>query len=391
MRSGWPRGRRPLALVALAALAALAVTSVLLVTIDREDSGSNGSSPATSQAAPSASASPSTTERGAVLRPAGSAQFYADTRLALSPLIVHVREIPQSLSALALPRGGSFRALASLGTAWASDVATARDLVRRLPVGTQVLPAYAKRLYEVGALLYLQATKSIAVAASALTVSARVATARSALRLLQLGDRTFDSAYRLLNKDRSLSTQEMIFPVTVPDFAAPASAPVYDTAEALAARGVWALQHADSLRVLRRQVAFPSADDDASRVRQRVKALGSPVPGDALTREGSVTIRLAALTVAEAVPATPLATPLTLIGQQLWRIGRDLLAQSRETTAPGLSLELPPVEQDVVQRVLYNGGVFDGTPPPLRPGDEPGAGVPGGLPVLNPLAILGGN
>lgn len=387
-RSGLFQGRR-LALtlvVVLAAASALVVSAVLLVD-DGDDRGAAGPTPLTTSTTPVAASVPTSST------PASAAvQYYADTRVALSPLIVHVRDIPQALSALAIPGSQTFTALASVGESWESDVATARDLVTRLPATSTPSGLTVKSLYQSGSMLYVESARAISVAA-AQTSAERVVTAQRGLRYLQIADRTFDSAYRLLNAGSELSNSEMIFPVTVPDFTSVKRKDVYDLQPAVATVGVWARDHKAVLLAARSAVAASPrpATSTPSALRRDIKNLGSPVPADPLSREGVITVRLGALVVAESLtlPNGLEADRLSQIGRQLWTTGAVLLARTGETRAAGVGLGLP-APPEFPRDLLFSGGAFNGTPPPLQPGDGPGAGVPGGLPMLDPLAILGG-
>src|SRR5258707_983433 len=84
--------------------------------------------------------------------------YYGAVKAALSPLLIHVREFPALLTRYTAPDTGAAPAsVADTGRALASDFATARDLVRRIP------PPQAELgdVYELATVLYVEAARTI--------------------------------------------------------------------------------------------------------------------------------------------------------------------------------------------------------------------------------------
>ncbi|HEY0399265.1 MAG TPA: hypothetical protein VGF00_12805, partial [Acidimicrobiia bacterium] len=113
-----------------------------------------------------------------------------------------------------------------------------------------------------------------------------------------------------------------------------------------------------------------------------------PAPGSSqpAPAQGSTDVlSLAALTEAEALHGTAVSDSgrrLQAVAAALWSVGRGLAAGHSRPAVP----EFPGPGPDAA--LLDAGGLFNGHPPPLQPGDPPDKDVPGGLPPLN--AVLSG-
>lgn len=326
--------------------------------------------------------------------------FYRDARLALAPLINHVRDLPAALKELAeqrepvSPTGRS--SLVAEARRWTSDMATARDLVSRLAPRTEATVRQAADLYVTAAMLQGEAAQSVVAAATTPVATRMRSLASAGLRYYRLGDRLFDSGFRLLNAEKALNASELIFPPSVPDVSGrpvpqhPAEQPV----------SAWSSKHQpdiDAILALARTFPRRSAGHSSvvlNRLATQLDAaqakLGASVPDSTAAQEAVVGLRLGVLVLGEAARA--MAEPdgesrtarLHLIGERLW----DGAIASLPAGISAANSQLPPSGYPV--RLVFRGGVFDGRPPALRTGEGPLAGVPGGVPPLNPALLTSG-
>lgn len=346
----------------------------------------------------------------AVAAPSGP-EFYQAARTALSPLIVHAGELPAGLRAAI--EDAPEPALAARAESWVEDLATARDLVSRLAPPAGPAGAHVKQSYETAAMLQAEAARAL-VMATRQEPGRQQSAARTGYRLHLLGERLFDSAFRLLNDQQALRAGQLVLPARIPDFTVNGSDPDRPAA-AIGAERVdsgpqrlvadWFGEHEAELARAVGILRATSGEYGATAPDQveRARALGAAarsvmrsLPHSTAGQEGGTALALAMLAAAESlrplpgassVAAAELALRLRLIAERLWDSGLTLLEQ--DPTIPGgvrgvLGLPTPAAAQDL----LWTGGVFDGNPPPLRPGEDPGAGVPGGLPALDPNQIL---
>jgi hypothetical protein len=338
--------------------------------------------------------------------------FYQNAKKSLSPLLIHVRQIPTTLAAVShgdsRPGGG----LTSLAASWADDCATARDLVSRLPAPEGPVGSTVKDLYETAAMLDGEAARILSETPDIEDPQLRRAASTAGSRLYLLGDRVFDIAERTLNQGGAVLQGELVYPAAVPDFKAEGldpdqpGAPRPDRSGMLnnnPVTGDWysavrkpVAEAERDLKATGRSYGAASAPNlkavslDLDRLQAQMAA---PVPAAENGREGVVAIRLAMVVVGESLRpqgAGPVnaerAARLRLIGERLWASGATLLRTA--AAVPSNALALSPA--GLSQPLLWQGGVFNGHPPVLLPGQDPGTGVPGGLPALNPLQIFGG-
>ena len=329
--------------------------------------------------------------------------FYADLKISLAPLLAHTVALPAALEqAQRQPVSGEVAALAG---GWADDAATARDLVGRLNPPPSPVGLPARRMCELGAALYVESARTLERLAGEDRDEARNEAATSGLRLRLLADRLFDAAKRLLNP-QWVSDTSLILPAEVPDFEQKEPG-LLDHDPDTVPTSRWALNHrshlADALDVLEQTVPFSALADSPDRIpawsetlRTVGRQLAGPVPATRTAREAGFLFRLALLTQVEALTAaaTPIgasdstfapAQRLRLIGDELWTLSEDLF----ETD--GVRLEQQPLPAAGIDpTILRRGGLFDGRPPPLAPGDRPDVGVPGGLQLPDPSKVFSG-
>lgn len=318
--------------------------------------------------------------------------YYATARASLSPLIVHVRELPAALAGLAegdAPAAG----LRVRAMRWVEDCANARDLVGRIPVPPGPAGSHVGVLYQSAAMLHTEAARLAAAAAGPGSVDRRRADAVLGQRLYVLGDRMFDSAYRLLNDGGVLTRSDLRFPGAVPDFSAsptgtlapPAIVPVG------APLGAWIETHRSDVQALVAAMGREPAGTGAAVAGDLTESqgrLGDPLQ-EIRAQESVTGMRLAALVLAEASTRSSSSADVTtdrlvLLAGRVWSSSAALFPDADLRSVMTLSSVAAADE-----RVLFTGGHFNGTPPPLGPSDEPGTGLPGGLPTLDPQLLLG--
>jgi hypothetical protein len=375
---------------------------------------------------------------------AETSAFYRDARLSLSHLLTHLPQQSQLFKGL-LAGQAPTPATADLARAWANDYATARDLVGRLPAPPAAQPA--RDLYRLGAMLYVESARTLAAApggtaaagGTASTGTAAGGTAstgaasggadpaqevRAARRLQLLGDAAFDAGHRLLlpqTESGAIAVERPAVPA-VPDFAADGVAPpaadvpaseipgsdipapprtrpaVLDQVSTLARQAsAWMaggppvpggnVNAAGVLRAAATALASgasePAAGKSGPASGSSQPASGSSQPASA--QGSSDVLSLAALVEAEALHgAAPSESGrrLQAVAAALWSVGRELPAGPSRPAVP----EFPDPGPDAA--LLDAGGLFNGHPPALQPGDPPDKDVPGGLPPLN--AVLTG-
>jgi hypothetical protein len=72
-----------------------------------------------------------------------------------------------------------------------------------------------------------------------------------------------------------------------------------------------------------------------------------------------------------------------MLSNDVWNTARTLV--------PASGSAIPVLGPSAVPRsAVFTGGAFSGRPPALKPGDDIAAGLPGGLPPIDPTQILRG-
>jgi len=344
--------------------------------------------------------------------------FYDQVRLSLSPLLGHVQLIKTTLRQALEESETPSASLADVVGPWVEDTATARDLVGRLIPPGRPEGAAVRDLYTAGAMLYLESVRTLARTPRITDAALRHETARSGLRIYDLADRVVDQAKRVLNLHGDLQLGELTLPAEVPNFVAEnlqsgATGPVSPEGAGFAdATGPqlrpreWSAKFQPALaRAMADQREAAGAYGPApsptatllalaGRLDAAAAEIGTPVPDTPAGREGLVALRLALLVESESlrVAASPaqdgapvMAGRIRLVGERLWGVGSELLA------AAGVALPAGGIgDARLDPALLREGGVFKGSPPPLRPGEPADKGVPGGLRVPDPNKALNG-
>lgn len=342
--------------------------------------------------------------------------FYSNVRRSLTPLLNDAPRLSALLDEIASgtePRP----AVSNLAEQWADNFATARDLVGRLPPLGQRWAQAARALYHLGASVYVEAARGVPrIVEVASRPEQRREALKAARRLQLLGDRLFDAGSRLLrgeeSTERSVEVSELL-PPPVPDFADEALAagehaagPTIPTAtspdQEVTSPSRWLKRHQSDIAGAVRKLSHPpdwwlqqhaSSDVlgmEAQSLEEQVGLLGAPLPAGHTAQEGLHGLRLALLIGAESIRALAWADDaggpdleasrrLWLLAERLWAVAGDLLVSAGVGT--GSLYALTPSGLD--PELLDPGGIFHGNPPPLRPGDDPGKDVPGGLPALD--------
>ena len=351
---------------------------------------------------------------------ADAQRFYADVKTSLVPLLAHVGTLPATLhQAESQPVSPD---LAAVAHSWAEDVATARDLVGRLIPPARPVGVHVRDLYEFGAMVYGESARSLARLPALADGAARTETARSGRRLYLVGDRLFDQAKRLLDLHGDLGVDPMVtLPAEVPDFDKEGLGPGGASARIPEGSGFteanpatipatrWRDDHlgrlAGAARALSRTAdphrAIAVDRDQLRRWSGELQAASrdsaGPVPGARAARQGSFLLRLSLLVESESLAVLSTVTSpddaafeqaqrLRLIGDRLWGLGRDLFAADGVRLPASLDL----AETGIDPGILRRGGMFNGHPPPLKPGEPADTGVPGGLRVPVPADVFPG-
>ena len=339
-------------------------------------------------------------------------------KTSLAPLLIHVATLPEALRRAELEPASTN--LGAAAEAWVDDIATARDLVGRLLPPPRKEGRHVRELYELGTMLFGESARSLQRLDTVSDMGARVEAAQSGRRLHVVADRVFDQAKRLLDLHGDLELDmSVILPTEVPDFdregpgspggsvPAPKDSGFADRDPPTIPPARWGIahrRHLDGVAAILKQTAdFSRVVSDARQhlarwsgeLRAASRQLAGPVPETGAARQASFVLRLSLLVESEALavlsvagapdgPTLQQAQRLRLIGDRLWMLGRELFAAD--------GVPLPPPNQlpdtGIDPTMLRRGGMFNGHPPPLQPGDPPGTGVPGGLRVPDPNEVF---
>lgn len=334
-----------------------------------------------------------------------AAAFFDDARQSLSHLLASA---PQLTGLLAEVASGAqpVPAVAGLSQKWADDFATARDLVGRLtPPAGLAWGTEARSLYEMGAALYAEVARTVPRIIATTESTERQEALKAARRLELLGERVFDAGHRLLRAEGGDGIiVGRILPAEVPDFAQEglepsqgASAPPLPAAGGTESKPLGAREWigrqkdvlAEGIGLIDASVPWLSSRPaDPGPVRQAAAALEQVSrqldghrPAGLAAQEGAQDLRLALLVTAESLRTVELeqARRLRLIAEHLWGSATTMLVSGGAGSRSRYELARSGLDP----ALLRTGGLFNGHPPPLQPGEDPGKDVPGGLPPVD--------
>jgi hypothetical protein len=309
-------------------------------------------------------------------------KYWADSKTALSPLLLYVRQLPLSVKAVRDSGGQASSAQLHQAKIMASSFADARDLVGRIAVPATA-PHGVGELLQAACQLYRQSALTLREVAHVPAGEPRVAAAARAGALLAVGDRLFDQVRRTLaidsiGQDNSPTEFQYLPPVpAVADLPGGAAKPSGSSVD-------------DNLREAGRLInqasaGAPLSPADSEKLRSIASALeiskgeqGEDVIGARLA------IALAVIANnAQADGQARSADEILMISNDLWNQASTLESHPRSVIE---RLGAPKLSRDEI----WTGGQFDGHPPALKPGQDVGSGLRGGLPKVDPTQILKG-
>jgi hypothetical protein len=311
--------------------------------------------------------------------------YFSQLRRGLSPLLLHVRALPATITALERARGVATTSQLNQAGYMAESFATARDLVGRLRVPPQA-PQAVGELMQLSCELYRRSALALVELRTVAPGEAALVVVRRADALHVIGDRIIDQVRRVLAVDRAGADAAHIeyrYAPPVPDVAELTGS----TAPLGVARGSVRSDLEDAAALLDRLssgLGRPTADDVRTLTNVAMRLQEHAAVGD----EPVVAARLAVLLGLLAADAAThgqgtSVDVLLMLSNDLWQQGRALASPSRRP------LPLLPRPR-IARSLVWTGGAFDGRPPPLKPGQDVGAGLPGGLPTVDTSKILRG-
>jgi hypothetical protein len=313
-------------------------------------------------------------------------RYWGDTKRAISPLLLYVRQLPSEISTVQNNGNRISATQAHQARGMAESFATARDLVGRIEPPASA-PAGLAELLQVACQLYRESAFTLTELSVAPRASSGAAVVRRAASLEAIGDRLFDQVRRVLAIDAIGAEQTPVEyhyapPVpaltTLTGSATPASSDGRDLDEQLRSAGV----------LIARASTGGAAVTPATTWRELQQIARDLEGARTPSSEDVIAVRLAvALAIlAEDAPVHGghgSADELLMLSNDIWNQARSL------STAPH-----PAVSRLAVPRTsraqVWTGGAFGGRPPALIPGQDLASGLPGGLPPIDPAAILGG-
>jgi hypothetical protein len=347
--------------------------------------------------------------------------YYHDLELSLAPLLQHALNLRRTLVDLAGDSTSGSPVPRDVAHTWIEDVATTRDLVGRLtpPKLDDADGGHVHLMYVAGTMLYLETARIADIALGTSDRAEAQQIGRAALRVWLIAERAFDQGRRLLNSSGSLGNRhDFLTPKEVPDFTEEQIEPGATGPPSLGGSGYldrdgaaietqkWGRFYRKPLGDAADLLSGPRVENpaggEAKLDHEQLLRLASGLrrvshelttyPSDGLAREGAVALRLALLTQAESL-TLELQTDeklqkecqrLGLIGNAIFDVGRKILIGADAINEEQLGVRLTGAA--LKNRILYEGGLFNGNPPPIAPGESPAKDVPGGLgvPSLGP-------
>lgn len=319
------------------------------------------------------------------------AAYFVDAKTALSPLLLYVRALPTNIKALQEDdgAGASASTIRQMFT-MAEAFATARDLVGRIAVPAQA-PAGAGELLQIASQLYRQSALAVTELSTVEAGEPGRAVLDRALQLQILGDRVIDQVRRVLQID-AVGPEEAPIEYQYPP-PVPAISDVTGADRSVAGTSTLE-QDLEEARAFLEDVSanedYDPKDSDGQQFQDLARRLENAAGSLDSTDQGE-DVLAARLALVLAIVATEAreqgqdgsVDALLMISNDLWNQARTLTASPHREIA---ELDEPSKPRSEV----WVGGDFDGSPPPLAPGEDIGSGLPGGLPEIDPTEILKG-
>jgi hypothetical protein len=324
--------------------------------------------------------------RGTSLPSADVVKYWSDSRTALSPLLLYVRQLPKAIKAVQATEGRAADAQLREAGNMAEGFATARDLVGRIPVPASAPPGVGE-LLQVACQLYRQSALAVTELKTVAPGRSGLAVMRRAAALQAVGDRLFDQVRRVLAIDAVGEDQAPIeyrYAPPVPAVAdltgrpAPAQGAERNLDEDLRSAGLLISGAGNGDAGAAPATAWLALRDIATGLENRAGDQAEDVIGARLA------IALALLAEGAKVDGQPKsADSLLMLGNDVWNQSRTL----EPLPHPAMQQLGAPTRP---RSLVWTGGEFDGRPPVLAPGQDVGSGLPGGLPKIDPTQILKG-
>lgn len=319
---------------------------------------------------------------GRPLPSAAVLKYWADSKAALSPLLLYVRQLPLYIKAVHDSGGEATSSQLHQTKIMASSFADARDLVGRIAVPAEA-PASVGELLQVACQLYRQSALTLHEVTQVPAGEARLNVAARAGALQAVGDRIFDQVRRALAIDslgQDNSPTEFQYAPPVP-----------------------------AVADLPGGAVEPAGSNVDHNLRDAGRLIGQGSNGTALSAQDSEQLRAIASALeiskdrqGEDVIGARLAIALAMVadsahGDGLSKSADEIFMISNDVWNQARALESHPrsaMEQlgtpKVSREQVWTGGQFDGHPPALKPGQDVGSGLRGGLPTVDPTQILKG-
>jgi hypothetical protein len=361
------RERALKSLAAVGCVAALSLTGVGVAVSRHDDNSGHGGLVADARPLPTAD----------VLK------YWADSKAALSPLLLYVRQLPLAIKGVQDKGGETTPGQFSQAKDMANSFATARDLVGRIAVPASA-PSGVGELLQMGCQLYREAALTLDQMSAVPAGAPRVSLAGRAAALQAIGDRLFDQVRRVLaideiGQDTSPAQYQYLPPVpAVADLPGGPAKP---------ARSGLDTNLRDAGRIIAEASSggtAPAADFDRLRsIASALEESKTPQREDVIGARLAISLAVVADGGTGADGAPQRTDAILMLSNDLWNQARTL------ETSPRSAIE-PLGATKLTRNQVWTGGAFNGHPPALKPGEPVGSGLPGGLPVINPDQILKG-
>jgi hypothetical protein len=312
-------------------------------------------------------------------------KYWVDSKNALSPLLLYVRQLPEQIKGIQHDNGKASDSALRQAANMAESFATARDLVGRIAVPADA-PAGVGELLQVACQMYRQSSLALTELKDVEGAPARLAVTARAASLQAVGDRLFDQVRRVLAIDAVGEGQAPVDYRYVP--------PVPSVAD-LTGRPAAAVTTSDLDKTLssarelisnastgKGDIAPAGTRDELSTIAAALENAAAGQTEDVIGARLAISLALLA-TSADAAGQSASVDSLLMLSNDVWNQSRTLVPRPHEAmTALGAPKR--------TRAQVWKGGEFNGRPPALQPGQDVGSGLRGGLPKIDPTQILKG-